>query len=234
MPVGQRSHDVVGERIARVRLDGLLHPLPEVVVGLLGARRADDREVLGQQPAHGECVERRDELLRREVAGGAEDDEDARVGPAPQPQALEERVRASSAQAPSRGLRELDRVAAELVAQRRDHLGGERLVLPRGEAREQRGGDHRGRHVLVDRLGDRPAAFAGVVDVAADRLEVRALPSRRRRTAARAATSARRSRTARCRRSRAGRGRTRTTSGSRSPRRTPASGRTRCRCGPSS
>src|SRR5581483_2524084 len=43
-------------------------------------------------------------------------------------------------------------VPAELVAQRRVHLRGERLVLPRGEAREERGRDHRDRYVLGDRL----------------------------------------------------------------------------------
>src|ERR1700721_3084760 len=36
------------------------------------------------------------------------------------------------------GLRGANRVAAELVAERRVHLGGERLRLARGEAREER------------------------------------------------------------------------------------------------
>ena len=45
------------------------------VVGLLGARGADDREALRQQPPHGERVERRHQLLRGQVAGRAEDDE---------------------------------------------------------------------------------------------------------------------------------------------------------------
>src|SRR5215216_1149001 len=71
----------------------------------------------------------------------------------------------------SPGLR-LDCVAAELLAQRRVDLGCERLVLTRGEARVERGRDHRDRHVLVDRLEDRPAALAGVLDVARDVAEV--------------------------------------------------------------
>ena len=94
--------------------------------------------------------------------------------------------------------------------------------------------DHRHRHVLGDRLRDRPAALARVLDVAADLLELGALLLEARRAAARAARSGRPSRSARCRRSRAGRGRTPTTSSPRSPRRRPASARTRSRCAPSS
>ena len=68
-----------------------------------------------------------------------------------------------------------DRVPAELVAQRRVHLRGERLLLARGEPRVERGRDHRHGHVLVDRLEDRPAPLARVLDVALDPLELRAL-----------------------------------------------------------
>src|SRR5262245_655122 len=63
-------------------------------------------------------------------------------------------------------------VAAELLAQRGLDLRCERLLLARGEARVERGGDHRDRHVLVDRLEDRPATLARVVDIAGDALEV--------------------------------------------------------------
>jgi hypothetical protein len=62
-------------------------------------------------------------------------------------------------------------VPADLVAQSRVDLGRERLVLPGREAGIERGGDRRRRHVVVDRLEDRPAALAGVLDVAADLLE---------------------------------------------------------------
>ena len=82
----------VFERVARVILDRLLHPFLERVVGLLGARGADDPETLGQQAADRERVQRRQQLLRRQVAGRAEDDEDARVGPTANPQAVEQRV----------------------------------------------------------------------------------------------------------------------------------------------
>src|SRR3954447_17916453 len=68
-----------------------------------------------------------------------------------------------------------DRVPAELVAERRVHLGGVRLVLSRREALHKRQRDHRGRYRLVDRLEDRPAALAGVLHEAADVGEVVAL-----------------------------------------------------------
>src|SRR6266513_2382727 len=61
-------------------LDGLLHPLPELVIGLCRARDADDRKMFGQQAAEGERIERRKELALRQVAGRTEDDEDAVVG----------------------------------------------------------------------------------------------------------------------------------------------------------
>ena len=128
----------------------------------------------------------------------------------------------------------LHRVAAELVPQRGRDLRREVDLLPRGEAREERGADHRHRHVLVDRLVDRPAALAGVLDVAVRCRRARRRAARTRRAAARAATSGRPSRSARCRRSRSGRGRTPSGASARSPRRTPASARTRSRCGPSS
>src|SRR5690349_8338128 len=55
-----------------------------------------------------------------------------------------------------------DGVAAELVAHRRDRLHGRAVVLARGEAGEERGGDDVHRHGVVDRGLDGPAALAGV------------------------------------------------------------------------
>ena len=54
----------------------------------------------------------------------------------------------------------LDCVAAELVAERGEHLGPVRIVLARPEPGQQRQGDDRRRDVVVDRLLDRPAALA--------------------------------------------------------------------------
>ena len=53
----------------------------EVLVVPVAAGEADEREPGRQQPAVGEVVDRRHELLARQVAGHAEDDE-ARSGPA--------------------------------------------------------------------------------------------------------------------------------------------------------
>src|SRR3954453_10642233 len=66
----------------------------------------------------------------------------------------------------------LDRVAAELVAERRRDLGGEVDLVARCEAREERSRDDGCRDVLCDRLVDRPAAFARVLDVRSDVVEL--------------------------------------------------------------
>ena len=63
-------------------------------------------------------------------------------------------------------------MAAELVAQRREHPVGEVAVAARAEARVQRGGDHGRGHVVRGRVLDRPAALARVLGVALDRAEV--------------------------------------------------------------
>ena len=124
-------------------------------------------------------------------------------------------------------------VAAELVAQGRLHLRAERRRLARGEAPHQRERDDRQRHVLVERLLHRPAALAGVLDVAADRLQPRValeralgeleqpgaddgavLPERRDLVQIEVEAASRRA--------------------ARSPHRRRPSCRTRCRCGPSS
>ena len=128
----------------------------------------------------------------------------------------------------------LHRVAAELVAERGEDLRAVGVVLARAEAGQQRQGDDRRRDVVVDRLLDRPAALAGVGDLALEVLEVLAVRLERPGRPARAATTGRPSPASRGRRSRPGRAGTTRRGGSRSPRRTPASGRTRSRCGPSS
>jgi hypothetical protein len=89
---GKRLPDVVTERIARVPLHRSLHPFPELVVRLFRARDADDCEVLGQEAAVGERVERREQLAFRQVAGRTEDDEDAGVRRPPDLQPFEQRV----------------------------------------------------------------------------------------------------------------------------------------------
>ena len=87
----------------------------------------------------------------------------------------------ADAGAPPTSCRLPARVAAELLAHRRQQLVAEGVILARAEAREQRLGQHRHRHRRLDRRLDRPAAFAGVGHVAGEAIEGRALGERRRR-----------------------------------------------------
>ncbi len=52
--------------------------LPELLVAHLRSRHADDREPVGQEPSLAKVVERWNQLALREVARGAEDDEQTR------------------------------------------------------------------------------------------------------------------------------------------------------------
>ncbi len=92
-PARKRRPDVLSERVACVLLDGLLHRGRELGRCLLRPRDTDDGESLGQELAVRESVERREELALRQVAGGTEDHDRARLGPAPDVEALEKRVR---------------------------------------------------------------------------------------------------------------------------------------------
>ena len=83
----------------------------------------------------------------------------------------------------------LYRVPAELLTQRGQHPRGVALLLAASEAGHQRQGDDRRRDVQVDRLLDRPAALAGVLDLAADVAQVLAVLLRTRGRAAPAATT---------------------------------------------
>src|SRR6476469_9017136 len=66
-------------------------------------------------------------------------------------------------------------VAAELRAQRREHLAGELAVAARVEAGVERGAEHRHGHVLGHAVLERPAALAGVRGVGIEVGEVVAL-----------------------------------------------------------
>src|SRR5829696_285530 len=69
-------------------------------------------------------------------------------------------------------------MAAELLAQGGVDLGGERLVLSRGEPREERECDGRDRNRALDRLVHRPAPLARVLDVTANLVERRVVRER--------------------------------------------------------
>src|SRR5438105_4179091 len=62
-------------------------------------------------------------------------------------------------------------MAPELIAERREQPVREGVVTPRAEAREQRRRDRGQRHGFLDGVLDRPAPFAGVLDVALQTLE---------------------------------------------------------------
>ena len=102
---------------------------------------------------------------------------DARLGPPPQLQPLEERVLARR-----RGHAGAFAVSAVRTAWPPNWLRSAAFTFAANDSscREAKRAnsaarDHRHRHVLGDRLGDRPAALAGVLDVALDRVELAAL-----------------------------------------------------------
>ena len=147
------------------------------VVRAVGARDADDREALGQEPADGERVERGHDLLVREVARRAEDDEHARVGRAAEREPVGERVLGHC-------FRALLQVPAERVAHRGEDAVAPVRLAARREAVEERGREDGHRDSFLDRGHDRPAALARIADVAGVLVEVR-----RRRAAPRAPRS---------------------------------------------
>ena len=59
-------------------------------------------------------------------------------------------------------------MTAELPAQGGEHPFGEGVLLPGPETPHQGKGDDLGRHAGFDGLNDGPAAFTGIVDMAAD------------------------------------------------------------------
>src|SRR6266850_1148527 len=61
---------------------------------------------------------------------------------------------------------------AELLSQRRDHLGTERLFLAGAESRDQRQGDDGGRYVEAQRFVDCPAPLPRVFHVASNGVEL--------------------------------------------------------------
>src|SRR5207247_10955903 len=71
--------------------------------------------------------------------------------------------------------RVLDSMPAELIAQRRVHLRGIALVLPRREPLHEGQGDDWSGHRLIDRIEDSPASLARVRDPALAVREVVAL-----------------------------------------------------------
>ena len=92
MRVGEGLPDVLAERIARVLLDRRLHVLAEFIVGALPCGRLRARRSCAGELAERKRVERREELLVRQVSGGPEDDERAGFRRARETEALEEGI----------------------------------------------------------------------------------------------------------------------------------------------
>ena len=80
MPFGQLLPDLLAERRTGVLLDRGVHDLGEVLVLPVPAGEPDQSETGGQQPAVGQVVDRRHQLLGREVAGDPEDHQHAGTG----------------------------------------------------------------------------------------------------------------------------------------------------------
>ena len=80
--------DVLAELGAGVLLHRVVDDLLEVLVGPVATGEPDEREARRQQSAVGEVVDRRHQLLARQVARHAEDDEARRAGDAVEPVVL--------------------------------------------------------------------------------------------------------------------------------------------------
>ena len=83
--VGQPPPDVLAEPGPRALLGRLARQRLEVAVAPVAAGEAEQGEARRQQAAVGEVVDRRDQLLARQVAGDAEHDQRARARDARQP-----------------------------------------------------------------------------------------------------------------------------------------------------
>jgi hypothetical protein len=75
-----------------VLVDGLVEALLEAVGVHVAPGEADDREAAGEKLVAGEVVEGWNELAVGEVAGGAEDDDDAGFGSPAEAKAFPERI----------------------------------------------------------------------------------------------------------------------------------------------
>ena len=77
--VGREAFPVLGVERALLG-DGAAHPLAEGLVVPVVAGKSDDGERLREQRLAGEIVQRRDEFAPRQIAGGAEHHDAARLG----------------------------------------------------------------------------------------------------------------------------------------------------------
>ncbi len=86
--LGELAPHLLAEGRACVLLDRVVDDLREVLVGPVAPGEADEREARGQQPAVGEVVDRRHDLLAGQVAGDAEEHQARRARDAREPSVL--------------------------------------------------------------------------------------------------------------------------------------------------
>src|ERR1700739_3363579 len=79
-PLAQLLPHLLPERRARIRLDRVVRDLREVSGGPFPAGEADQRETWRQEPAVGQVIDRRQQLLAGQVAGDTEEHQHARPG----------------------------------------------------------------------------------------------------------------------------------------------------------
>ena len=183
--VGDGVGQPAGEALPGVLLDGdaprvLDRPAderPQLVVGVAAARGGDHGELGRHQTGGVEVVEAGPELARRQVAGGAEEDDQV-IGWDRQPArggAVDAGRGAAISRRPSaRFARRARRTACAWPQQLVAPLG----LAAGGEALEQRGGQDVDGRAHVDRRLDRPAPLARVRHLPREVLEPRRLRQR--------------------------------------------------------
>ena len=82
----------VAHGLARELADGGFHFRAKDLVGLLAARETDDGRARRKVAVGGKIVERGEKLAHRQIAGGAEDDDAARLRHGPAGEALPQRI----------------------------------------------------------------------------------------------------------------------------------------------
>ena len=179
--IAQQAAQLVKSRSidSAVLLEAVARPGPELVEVPAGLGHADDRHI--EVAALHHRLQRRENFLVGQIAGGAEKDQGIRMG-------------IVHSFCPHVG--GFFQMSAELVAHRRKQFVREIRLAARAETLVERGRQDMRRHGLVDGGLDRPAPFAGIRDPAGEIRQRRDLrpgrspsgPAATRRSRCRAAT----------------------------------------------
>ena len=137
--LGELLPDLLAELGAGVLLDRVVHDLREVLVGPVAPGEADQAEAGRQQPAVGQVVDRRHQLLAGQVAGDAEEHQPAGAGDPGQPPVLRvaQRVDASGSRgcghaSASRSAAQVRPGSVDVQAQHRPAVVGQHLPVADG------------------------------------------------------------------------------------------------------